>query len=134
MPARPRLFNVVSRIYDPTTGRVIFDGVDLLALAPHRISTVGIFRTFQNLALWPRMTVIENVMAGTHTSSKQNFVDRGVQHRSQAGGEAPAGRGVGHALRPRSAGGRVPALRRPAVRYAEARSNWRELSSPSRSC
>jgi branched-chain amino acid transport system ATP-binding protein len=67
------LFNVVSRIYDPTTGSVAFDGQDLLALAPHEISRVGVYRTFQNLALWPRMSVIENVMTGAHTRSRQNF-------------------------------------------------------------
>jgi branched-chain amino acid transport system ATP-binding protein len=67
------LFNVVSRIYDPTTGRVTFAGHDLLSMPPHRISRVGVFRTFQNLALWPRMSVIENVMAGAHTQSRQNF-------------------------------------------------------------
>ena len=67
------LFNVVSRIYDPTEGSVVFDGHDLLAMAPHRISQVGVFRTFQNLALWSRMSVIDNVMTGAHTKSKQNF-------------------------------------------------------------
>ena len=67
------LFNVVSRIYDPTTGTVNFDGEDLLALPPHRISEVGVYRTFQNLALWPRMSVLENVMAGAHTKSTQNY-------------------------------------------------------------
>ena len=67
------LFNVISRIYDPTQGRVIFDGEDLLDRAPHEISQIGISRTFQNLALWPRMTVLENVMSGAHTQGKQNF-------------------------------------------------------------
>ncbi len=67
------LFNVVSRIYDPTEGSVTFDGQNLLELAPHQISEVGVYRTFQNLALWPGMSVIENVMAGAHTRSKQNF-------------------------------------------------------------
>jgi branched-chain amino acid transport system ATP-binding protein len=67
------LFNVISRIYDPTEGSVTFDGKDLLKVAPHEISRVGVFRTFQNLALWPRMAVIENVMAGAHTKSSQNF-------------------------------------------------------------
>ncbi len=66
-------FNVVSRIYDPTSGSVEFDGKDLLALKPHEISTAGVFRSFQNLALWPNMSVLENVMVGTHTQSKQNF-------------------------------------------------------------
>lgn len=67
------LFNVVSRIYDPTTGTLTFDGQDLLALPPHAISRLGVFRTFQNLALWPGMTVLENVMVGDHTRTKANF-------------------------------------------------------------
>ncbi len=68
------LFNVVSRVYDPTEGSVTFDGTDLLSLAPHAISRQGVYRTFQNLALWPGMTVLENVMVGGHTESKANFV------------------------------------------------------------
>ncbi|WP_419863984.1 ABC transporter ATP-binding protein [Candidatus Poriferisodalis sp.] len=67
------LFNVVSRIYDPTTGSVTFDGHDLLAMPAHQISRVGVYRTFQNLALWRGMTVIENVMVGDHTNTKANF-------------------------------------------------------------
>lgn len=68
------MFNVISRIYDPTTGSLTFDGKDLLSMQPHEISRVGVFRTFQNLALWPRMTVIDNVMTGAHTLSSQNFL------------------------------------------------------------
>lgn len=68
------LFNVVSRIYDPTEGSVTFDGIDLTSLAPHQISQKGVFRTFQNLALWPGMTVLQNVMVGNHTNTKANFV------------------------------------------------------------
>ena len=68
------LFNVVSRIYDPTEGDVVFDGTSLLADAPHSISRKGIYRTFQNLALWPGMSVIENVMAGAHVRSKQTML------------------------------------------------------------
>ncbi len=68
------LFNVVSRIYDPTKGSVTFDGHDLLALPAHAISRVGVYRTFQNLALWPGMTVLENVMVGDHTRTKANFL------------------------------------------------------------
>jgi len=67
------MFNVVSRIYDPTEGTITFDGQDLLRLAPHKISSVGVYRTFQNLALWPSMTVLENVMVGDHTRTKANF-------------------------------------------------------------
>ncbi len=68
------MFNVISRIYDPTTGTLTFDGNDLLSMQAHEISTVGVFRTFQNLALWPRMSVIDNVMVGAHTHSSQNFL------------------------------------------------------------
>jgi branched-chain amino acid transport system ATP-binding protein len=68
------LFNVVSRIYDPTTGTIRYDGGDLLEKQAYQIAEAGVFRTFQNLALWPRMTVIDNVMVGAQTSSKQTFV------------------------------------------------------------
>jgi len=67
------MFNVISRIYDPAKGALRFDGKDLLPVKPHLIADAGIFRTFQNLALWPNMSVIENVMAGAHVRSKQNF-------------------------------------------------------------
>ena len=67
------LFNVVSRIYDPTQGSIALDGQDLLAQPPHKIATIGVIRTFQNLALWRGMTVLENVMVGAHSKAKQNF-------------------------------------------------------------
>ena len=68
------MFNVISRIYDPAGGIIRFDDQDLLEMQAHEISKVGVFRTFQNLALWPRMSVIDNVMVGAQTLSKQNFV------------------------------------------------------------
>jgi len=68
------MFNVVSRIYDPTEGTITYDGMDLLTKPAHKISSIGIYRTFQNLALWPRMTVLENVMVGDHTRTKANFL------------------------------------------------------------
>jgi branched-chain amino acid transport system ATP-binding protein len=68
------LFNVISRIYDPTGGRITFDGTDLLSVPPHRISSIGITRTFQNLALWPGMTVLDNVKVGAHSRSRQNLL------------------------------------------------------------
>lgn len=68
------MFNVVSRVYDPTYGNVTYDGDDLLTHSPHEIARVGVARTFQNLALWPGMSVLENVMVGMHTVSKQTFL------------------------------------------------------------
>ena len=68
------LFNVVSRVYDPTSGTVTFDGDDLLSLDAYQIARVGVGRTFQNLALWKGLTVLENVMVGMHTASKVSFL------------------------------------------------------------
>ncbi|WP_420639598.1 ABC transporter ATP-binding protein [Candidatus Poriferisocius sp.] len=64
------LFNVVSRVYDAEQGTVGFDGADLLRRPAHAISGLGIGRTFQNLALWPGMTVLQNVMVGGHHRTK----------------------------------------------------------------
>jgi branched-chain amino acid transport system ATP-binding protein len=66
------MFNVISRIYNPTSGSITFDGHDVLRAKPYTISRIGIFRTFQNLALWPGMTVLDNVMVGAHTKSHGN--------------------------------------------------------------
>jgi branched-chain amino acid transport system ATP-binding protein len=59
-------FNVITRLYTPDEGRVLFDGHDVLRRKAHRIAGLGIARTFQNLVLFPPMTVLENVMVGTH--------------------------------------------------------------------
>jgi branched-chain amino acid transport system ATP-binding protein len=60
------VFNVVTRLYRPDSGRVLFDGRDLLRTPPHRIVRRGIARTFQNLALFRTMSVLENVRVGAH--------------------------------------------------------------------
>ncbi len=67
-------FNVLSRVYDPTSGRVTYDGEDLLSYDAHQIARVGVGRTFQNLALWPGLSVLENVMVGMHTVTKTTFL------------------------------------------------------------
>jgi branched-chain amino acid transport system ATP-binding protein len=61
------LFNVVTRLYPADSGRVVFDGRDLLRTRPHRIIRSGVARTFQNVVLFPTMTVTENVLVGAHT-------------------------------------------------------------------
>lgn len=60
------LFNCLSRLYTPHAGSITFDGVDLLTRPQHAIAEAGIGRTFQNVALFPNMTVRENVMVGRH--------------------------------------------------------------------
>lgn len=67
------MFNVVSRIYDPTEGSVRFRDKDLLALPAHQIASVGIGRTFQNLALFPTMSLLDNVLVGAHSQGRVGF-------------------------------------------------------------
>jgi branched-chain amino acid transport system ATP-binding protein len=67
------LFNVLSRLYQPTTGTVAFDGADLLDVPAHRIARLGLARTFQNVALFPALTVLENVSTGAHAEGSIGF-------------------------------------------------------------
>jgi branched-chain amino acid transport system ATP-binding protein len=61
------LFNVITRLYRPHDGRVLFDGEDILRIRAHEVVGRGIARTFQNVALFHLMTVLENVLVGAHT-------------------------------------------------------------------
>ena len=71
------LFNCVSRLYQPKEGSIEFDARDLLALPAHRIARAGISRTFQNLALFPALTVVQNVMVGGHSRRHSSRTSRG---------------------------------------------------------
>ena len=64
------LFNVLSRLYQPNSGTVVFDGRDLLAVPTHGIVRLGLARTFQNVALFPALTVLENVCTGAQSRSR----------------------------------------------------------------
>ncbi|MDX6740746.1 ABC transporter ATP-binding protein [Actinocorallia sp. A-T 12471] len=64
------VFNCVTGLYRPSAGRVVFGGHDLLRLPAHRITGHGVARTFQNLALFPRLTVLENVLLGGHLNER----------------------------------------------------------------
>ena len=57
-------FNIITGVYQPTSGRVVFNGRSLAGLKPHRITQLGVARTFQNIRLFPEMSAIENVMVG----------------------------------------------------------------------
>ena len=63
-------FNVITRLYKPDEGEVIFDGSSLLREPPHRIVAKGIARTFQNIQLFRTMSVLENVLVGAHTRGR----------------------------------------------------------------
>src|SRR5712691_485662 len=73
------LFNCLSRLYTPDQGDVLFEGRSLLAAAPHRIAEFGIGRTFQNLALFPSLTVLQNVMVGVHSRTRSDFLSNALR-------------------------------------------------------
>jgi branched-chain amino acid transport system ATP-binding protein len=68
------LFNCLSRLYTPERGALEFETRRLDDAPPHRIPALGISRTFQNLALFPSLSVLQNVMVGVHCRSRANFV------------------------------------------------------------
>jgi branched-chain amino acid transport system ATP-binding protein len=61
------IFNVISGVYRPQSGRVVFDGADIIGKRPHRIAAAGVARTFQNVELFANLTVLDNLMLGRHT-------------------------------------------------------------------
>ena len=67
------LFNCLSRLYQCDNGDILFDGSSLLRLPRHRVASAGIGRTFQNLALFRTMTVLDNVMVGRHCRTASGF-------------------------------------------------------------
>ena len=68
------LFNCVSRLYDPSAGSITFDGRAILGCARHELASLGIARTFQNVALFDTMTVRENVCVGAHAMARGGFL------------------------------------------------------------
>src|SRR5438477_985831 len=73
------LFNCLSRLYAPDRGDVRVAGRSILDLAPHRIAELGVGRTFQNLALFPTLTVLQNVMTGQHGKTRSDFLSNALR-------------------------------------------------------
>ena len=73
------LFNCLSRLYTPSEGAIAFESSSLLSLPAHRISGLGIGRTFQNLALFPTQTVLQNVMVGAHARTRSDFLSEALK-------------------------------------------------------
>lgn len=68
------LFNCVSGHYVPQRGSLRFGDVDLLGLRPHQVVRAGVARTFQNLALFPNLTVLENVQCGRYSAERPGLI------------------------------------------------------------
>jgi len=68
------LFNCLSRLYQPSSGDILMEGSSILTRPPHRIAEIGIGRTFQNVALFPNLSVLDNVRVGTHSRTSSDIV------------------------------------------------------------
>ncbi|MBN8960765.1 MAG: ABC transporter ATP-binding protein [Rhizobiales bacterium] len=64
------IFNLISRIYQATSGKLVFDGDDITHMPPHRIAGRGIARTFQNVELFEHATLLQNLLLGQHAHRK----------------------------------------------------------------
>lgn len=69
------IFNLLTGVYEPTSGELYFQGERINGLRPYEISRRGISRTFQNIRLFPSMSVLENVMTACHRHAKQTLLD-----------------------------------------------------------
>ena len=68
------LFNCLSRLYQPSKGDILVEGKTILDKPAHKICDVGIGRTFQNVALFPNMSVIDNIRVGAHSHTKSDML------------------------------------------------------------
>ena len=68
------LFNCLSRLYQPSSGDILMEGQSILTRPPHKIAEIGIGRTFQNVALFPNLTVMDNVRVGTHARTSSDII------------------------------------------------------------
>jgi branched-chain amino acid transport system ATP-binding protein len=69
------IFNLVCGVYHPTQGEVKIEGRDLTGLFPHQVTSMGIARTFQNIRLWPEMTVLDNIRVAHNYKLNYGFLD-----------------------------------------------------------
>jgi branched-chain amino acid transport system ATP-binding protein len=76
-------FNCMTGCYKPTSGSIFFDGKSLKGVKPYKITQYGIIRTFQNVRLFKNLTVLENVMSGAHSISKQSVTGALLRHPAQ---------------------------------------------------
>jgi branched-chain amino acid transport system ATP-binding protein len=72
------LFNVITRVYRPSGGSVLVDGSPVSSIRPHNVIRHGLARTFQNVALFRSMTVLDNVLVGDHTQTRSGWLQASV--------------------------------------------------------
>ncbi|MCL2254156.1 MAG: ABC transporter ATP-binding protein [Lachnospiraceae bacterium] len=77
------VFNCITGFYKATGGDILFEDKSLINLKPFKITERGIIRTFQNVRLFKNMTVLENVMSGMHSITKQSVTGALLRHRAE---------------------------------------------------
>jgi branched-chain amino acid transport system ATP-binding protein len=82
------LFNCLSRLYQPSSGDILMEGQSILTRPPHRIAEIGIGRTFQNVALFPNLSVLDNVRVGTHARTSSDIISDSLRFAWVRRGEA----------------------------------------------
>jgi branched-chain amino acid transport system ATP-binding protein len=75
------LFNCLSRLYQPSRGDILMNGKSILARPAHRIADIGIGRTFQNVALFPNLSVLDNVKVGAHARTDGDVISESLKLR-----------------------------------------------------
>jgi len=90
-------FNMLTGVYKPTAGRILFDGEDVTGKPPHAITEKGIGRTFQNIRLFQNMTALENVLVGMHCRLKGGIL-RSIVRTPRIRHEEREAREKGHEL------------------------------------
>jgi branched-chain amino acid transport system ATP-binding protein len=88
------LFNCLSRLYQPSAGDILMEGESILKRPPHRIAEIGIGRTFQNVALFPNLSVMDNVRVGTHARTSSDIISDSLKLAWVRRGEADVNKKV----------------------------------------
>ena len=82
------LFNCLSRLYQPSAGDILLEGASILRRPPHRIAEIGIGRTFQNVALFSNLSVLDNVRVGAHARTQSDIISDSLKLRGVRRNEA----------------------------------------------
>ena len=89
------IFNTISQVYRPQEGDILWKGESIMGHRPDYVAELGIARTFQNIELFPQMTVIDNLLLGRHIRMKQSGCRgcSGSARQERGDGEPSSGRG-----------------------------------------
>ena len=121
---------MLTGVYKPTAGTIVFDGVDITGKPPHAITKLGIGRTFQNIRLFPQMTALENVLVGMHSRMQCGHLRRGPARPADASRGA-GGDGAGPASCSATPGSRAATTPTPrACRTATSGGSRSRARSP----